>query len=222
MMKILTTILKYLTSIVLAIGLLVWGIFSAKFFIKVFGKDKVLPSEIGARAEYAKFGDLYNHLLFIGIALGAGLSLSLLFWDKKERQNKAYWIYLLFLLILVPLSIINYISGDWFFDRWKQAFVDILICILGLFVLMRLLKVQTKSTESSILKAIAIFFVSSQAILIPGIYFILWFFNFQNAISLANTKNFSPNWITYITAIGGLVISTLNYRLSLRKEKSGN
>ena len=220
MTKFVMTILKYATSVVIAIGLLIWGFVSIRLFSEIFGKTKVLASEIGKRAEYAKFGDIYDNFLYIGIALGAGLSLSFLFWNKQERQNKLIWIYVILLFILVPFSMANYISGDWFFDRWKQALVDLFICVLGLFVGIKLFKVQTMSTETTVLKALAIFFIFSQAILIPGIYCILWFLNFQNAISLAKTEDFNPSWISSLSGIGGLIISILNYRLSVKKEKS--
>lgn len=212
-------IIKIILTIIIGLVMLRLSFIFSEYVVVLFNIKLDVASVIGERAQYKKFGDLYNTFMYFGIALAASTISVLLIWNTQEKKKLKNWIYLVILFITIPLSIANYWSADIFFDRWKQALVDIIICFCGVMVLLNTLRIRPKSDESHFFKWFAVFLLSSQAILIPAMYAILWFFNFQGLIAKANTDGLNPNWITYLSGIGGLIIAILNYRLAVKKEK---
>lgn len=220
MKNILLLILKILITLVIAVAL-VWLSFEFNdYLIELFNIRFDLASKIDKRAAYKKFGDLYNHLVYFGLALACGIIIVLLLWNKQESRKKRNWIYVILLIVLIPFSVINYWSEDIFFDRWQQAIIDLIICFFGVMILLNTLRFNPKSDELRVFKWVAVFFLASQAIFIPGIYALIWFFNFQGLIAKADTEGFNPNWITYLSSTGGLIVSILNYRLQKKSKKS--
>jgi hypothetical protein len=215
--KIKRILLVFFALVLIGVSLLL-AFGAQRFYMKLLNINFNLASVIGEKAEYKKFGDLYNHLLYLGLALSFGISFIIMFWDQAIRWEKRAIIYIIFLFILIPLSLLNYWSEDIFFDRWKQALVDLIIVLFGVFTYFNVNKIQTLHNETKVLKFVALFLIVTQAILIPGIYSLLWFFDWQNLISSAKKNDTTANWITYSTSISGIILSVLNYRHAIKKD----
>ena len=183
----------------------------------LFGHTHDVASKIGDAAIYKEFGDVYKLFGIAGLGIASGISLIVLFWERRPTRMRIAIIYWIFLALILPLSVLNYWSGDIFVSRWKQAIVDVVLAFLGLVAVGHLIQLHLTSIPSRVLQAFAIFFLMFQAVFLPLIYSLIWFLNWQRAIDAASTKSWNPGWISVVVAIGSLIVSVLNYRHTTRK-----
>jgi hypothetical protein len=117
-----------------------------------------------------------------------------------------------FLAVLLPMSLANYWSGDFFVPRWQQALIDVVLVVLGSTAAIMLSRFRSADVGARVLKAVGLFLLVMESVAVPGIYAILWILNWQKAISSAHSRDFGPGWISAVAALGALVVSVLTYR----------
>ena len=217
------TIRKVIASaggIAVFIGALFWTFGSSGLVADLFSFKIGLASEVGeSDAVYKKFADIYANFSFLGLAIASGLSFTLLAWERRPKKIVFEMVYWIFLALALPMTVMNYWSGDVFVSRSQQAGLNLVLCFLGIACVTHLYQTKVESFSGNIIKCFAIFFLSFQAVFLPGIYTVLWWLNWQNAIDLANASSFSPGWISAASGIGALVISILQYKISASKER---
>lgn len=191
-----------------------WGFIGAEYAERIFHHVHDVASRIGADAIYDSFSDPYVFLGLMGLLVAAGLSFALFMWDARPTQNRNKIIFALFLAAVLPVAILNYWQGDIFVSRSKQAFVDLVLVFLGSVTTINLAQLRFTSIPARVLQAMVLFFIAFQAVFIPSIFAILWWLNWQRAISLAQTRGFGPGWISLASGIASLVLSVLQYRRS--------
>jgi hypothetical protein len=171
-------------------------------------------------AVYKKFGDLYSSLSVFGLALAAGLSYALLVWERRPPQIRIQVVYWLLLLLVMPLSVLNYWSADTFVSRSQQVPFNVVMVFLSSVCSWHLTKIPSTSPAGLVLKSMTLFFVVFQGILIPAIYSLLWWLNWEKAISLADSRSLTPGWISTASSIGALAVSIAQYRIARAKDRS--
>lgn len=211
-------ILALIVGAGIAIGSVVWSWHSSDVVAQAIGFKIGLASEFQeGDAVYKKFSDIYIAMAFVGVSLAAGLSFTLLAWERRSKNVVMEAIYWILLAIALPMTVINYWSADLFVSRSQQALLNVALCVLGIVCVAHILRVSTHSAGASVLKGLVIFFLAFQAVLVPAIYTILWWLNLQKAIFLADAQSFAPGWISAVSGIGALVVSILQYRISAAK-----
>lgn len=171
------------------------------------------PSRVPEAARvYRRFGDAFTTYCYAGVSLAAGFVFAAFMWDgrrSKWASGAAFWI---LLGLVLPMAVANYWSADGYNTRTKQAVVDLVLVVLGSLCAVSLASMRTESITAHVLNAVGLALLVMEAILIPGIYGVLWLLNAQRAISLADTQSLSPGWVSAVAAVGGLAISILNFR----------
>ena len=122
------------------------------------------------------------------------------------------------LLVLIPLSAANYAFGDAFSTRSVQALVNIPLAILGVLALFAIYDFELSSRTANVLRVFAAAFIAMQAVFIPLLYSLLWWLNFQNAISVAATSDLAPGWISAFAGLAGLVFGVFKYMQAQKSE----
>jgi hypothetical protein len=198
----------------------VWSDWGAQYAEKLFHHVRGVASVFGPNAIYLKFGDLYTYLGLYGLYLAAGLSFALILWDRRPTQKRIDAIFWIFFALALPLAVLNYTQGDIFVSRAKQELVDVVLVFLGFVTLFSLTSMKPQSEMARILQIMAVFFVGFQAVFVPAIFAVLWLLNWERAISLEQTRDFTPGWVSAAAATGSLIVSALQFRRSKPAEAS--
>ena len=188
-----------------------WAFYGSGIAMRIFRHEPDLQSVIGPDAIYKKFGDVYSSLGIFGLCFATGIAFAMIVWDRRPPQSRTTALFTIFLLLVLPLALLNYWSCDLYVSRWRQALVDIVLAFLGLITATNLYHMKLDSSTSRILQSMALFFIVFQAVIIPSIYCALWLLNWEQAIRLADTKTLTPGWISALSGIGSLSVSLLRY-----------
>ncbi len=160
---------------------------------------------------YKKDHDIYTSLGFVLLSLSGGLTASLLIWNGSVPKKISLALVVVSLMVLLPLSAANYEHNDAFSTRAVQALINIPLAVLGTVAVISLYDFHLVSRTANILRIFAAAFIIMQGILIPIIYSTLWWLNFQNAISLAATRDFTPGWISAISGLAGFAFGLFKF-----------
>lgn len=170
---------------------------------------------------YLKDNDALATIGFLVLAFAGGLVATILTLATKMKLRSRLAIVLVGLLLLVPLSAANFHSQDLFSSRSVQATINVPMILLGIFSLFYLYDLDLRTRETQILRVLVSAIIVMQAVCLPAIYTVLWWLNFQNAISLSATRDFSPGWISSISGVLGLAFGVYKF-LRERSESKKN
>lgn len=213
--------LGFLVFLLLAL----WGIFAGWM-----NADLVHPMDtIGGLLEqgyreadiyYLKDNDAFATVGFLILALAGGLTTATLILNGKIDQKMRVVLVYSALFVLVPLSAANFHSQDLFSSRSVQAAMNIPMILLGIFAIIYMFDLKLESREAQVLRIFALAIIVMQAVCLPAIYTVLWWLNYQNAISLSATEAFSPGWISSLSGVLGLVFGVYKFsRETSEKQK---
>ena len=160
-----------------------------------------------------KLGDLYVQFAWVGLLLAAGVSFALFTFEPVGKRKLAVFFYGVLLILLLPLSVANYCTIDFWTERVRQAIFDAFLVLLGLAAIQRLLTYQVSSVVGGISRGLAIFLLGVGAVMIPGIYSVIWFLNASEiAKNAAQAEGFQPSWISGGAAIASAAFALLTCR----------
>lgn len=191
---------------------LFWSHIGAEYALKIFQHVHDVASVIGPNAMYKSFGDVYVLYAKYGLCLATGLSFAMMMWDRRLPAKRVTAVYWIFLAVALPLTLLNYEQGDILVSRMKQALVDVVIVFLSAVCALNLAAIKPASIPARVLQILTLFFIAFQGIFVPAIFAILWSLNWQRAISLADSRSFTPGWVSAAAAIGSLAMSILQFR----------
>lgn len=195
-----------------------WAFYAAVPISEIFNIREGLPSEfVNGDAVYKKYSDLYTALSVVGLAIVAGFTFTLLLWERRPLQKRIQIVFWLLLLLAMPMTVINYWTNDTFVSRSQQAFLNFALFLLSVNCAVSLIKIKASSTSGLTIKCIALFFLIAQGVIVPAIYTVLWWLNWQSAISLATTRSISPGWISEVASIGSLIMTIMQFRSAKEK-----
>lgn len=207
-------------GVIVAISALFWAVSTVGTLGQVLGYRTGLASEFSpGDSEYKKFGDIYTAFSVVGIALSVGISFTVIAWERRPPRNRVHIIYWMLLAVVLPLSVLNFWSGDTFVSRGQQVWFNLAQCALASLCLISLLSLSVQSAEANVLRAVAVFFLAAQGVFVPALFSVLWLANWQDALSLAQSRDVSPGWVTLISTLTSLALAILNYRTSILKSK---
>jgi hypothetical protein len=175
-------------------------------------------SVIGPTAIYKKFGDWYSQFSVMGMSLSAGVAAVFMLWPSQKAQwpsTATFWTLLAFAM---PLTIINYWERDTYASRGNQAMVDLILVLLSAIAAKSLVRVQARSDAAVVLRSLSLYFLVFQGVLMPATFGLLWWLNWQSAITKTQSESITPGWISAMCAIGSFAISTAQYVMAKRKQ----
>jgi predicted small integral membrane protein len=166
-----------------------------------------------------KLGDVYVQFAWLGVILAAGASFALFALEPIGKRRLSVAWYAILLLLLMPLSVANYISIDLWTVRVRQGICDIVLVLLGLTAISRLVTYQVSSILARITRAAAIFLLGTASVMIPVAYALIWLLNKNHLAKTADqVTGFQPSWISAIAAVvsAGFAVSTLRFSREAR------
>jgi hypothetical protein len=162
-----------------------------------------------------KLGDVYVQFLWLGVLLAAGISFALFTLEPVGKRKLSVLFYLFLLLLLLPLSVANYYTIAFWTERLRQAIFDVVLVLLGLAATQRLLAYKVLSIPGRITRGLAIFLLAVAAVIIPGIYSVIWFLSANGlAKSAAQVHGARPSWISVIATTLAAAFAILTFRFN--------
>ena len=204
----------------LVIGLaLAWAFYSSADVARILGQKIGLPSEFSAGdAVYKKFGDVYTTLSVIGLAVAAGLAFTLLAWERRPKRWRIEITFWVLLALSLPMSLINFWSGDVFVSRSQQMFLNLIQVFLTGVCALQLSKKQTVTDAEVVLRAMTMLFLLAFGLFIPLLFTVLWALHALKIISYETTQAFSSGWVSAVSGVAALGVSIQQYRLANAKQ----
>jgi hypothetical protein len=148
---------------------------------------------------------------FVWLSIAAAASFAFVLWDRRPTQRSTLFTYLASLLVLLPMSAVNFASGDSLMNRKGQMLLDVLLVICGSVSVMQLSRLRPQSIAGAVVQSLILFVLTLEAILVPGIYGLLFALNWQHLISLAATPELSPSWVTAFGSVVSAVFAAMSY-----------
>jgi hypothetical protein len=160
-----------------------------------------------------KLGDLYVQFAWLGLILATGVSFALFTFEPVGKRKLSVIFYGILLVLLLPLSVANYYTIDFWTERVRQAIFDAFLVLLGVVAIQRLLTYQVTSVLGGITRGLTIFLLGVSAVVIPAIYSVIWFLNASEvAKNAAQAEGFQPGWISGVAAIASAAFALLTCR----------
>jgi hypothetical protein len=135
--------------------------------------DSGAPSWFGANGNWLVRNDLESMatgMTFIPVALSASIVLVLLFWSPRPSPwTKVVWPFCP-LLIIGPISALNFMYGDCLMRVWVQELFNIVMVFFGLVSVLTVRDLRTASHYGAVGKGMATFLISAFVVAIPAMY----------------------------------------------------
>ena len=162
-----------------------------------------------------KMGDVYVQFLWIGLLIAAAASFALFTLEPVGKRKLSVTLFVIWLILLLPISVANYYTIEFWVERVRQAIFDVALVLLGLAAMQRLLAYHVSTVLGGIMRGLAIFLLGASAVVIPAIFAVIWFLNAgEIAKGAAQTNGFQPSWISAVAGVVALAFAVLTCRFN--------
>lgn len=151
--------------------------------------------------------DDYAALSMVHLALAAAISFVILFWEKRPGRRSAQAVYALLLSFTLPLSALNFASGDYYIPRSQQFLIDLILVVLGTICVQAWRQIRFKAIAERIVHSLVLFILVAQAIALPAIYAMIWWLEWQG---LGVPITLDSGWVSALAAVVALAVSIID------------
>ena len=198
-----------------------WAFYSFNDASRILGQKIGLASTLDrGDALYKKFGDIYTTLSVFGLAIAAGLAFTLLAWERRPKRWRIELTFWVLLLLALPMSVVNYWSGDVFVSRSQQVFLNLVQVFLVGVCSLQLSKIKAATDTEIVLKAMTTLFLLGCGLFVPLLFTVLWLLVAMGVVTVDGSKEISSGWISAISGILSLGVSIQQYRLAKSKHEA--
>ena len=197
--------------------LAVWALFGANaleyFFYFRWDVGGPLSQAPGPRPNSYDPVSQNVYLLAIGaILLATGGSVSLLVMLPRSGFRVRAWVYLTFLIILLPMSVYNYGQRDHVFPTYAQAGLNMLLIFLAGTTAMWLASARAEVPDTKVLKFLSLSLLLFGGVFVPGLFTALWFLQAVGMLSVKQTEEVGFQQIAGLSGVLSAIVAWLNYR----------
>lgn len=160
--------------------------------------------------------------LILALVLATSGTAALMVYERRFRYQTRVYIYIVFLVIILPITLFNYNQGEAALGYWPQAVLDISLLFLGAAVAGWLASVPVSAPDARVLKALTLFFLLGSTVCIPGLFFILWTLNQVQFLTVAQTESIGWQGLTGLGSVISAVFAWLNYRRGQQQEATAS
>jgi hypothetical protein len=181
--------------------------------------EKLIPP--GKPGTNMNTGEQAELAIFAPLALSIALSLWLVlaFWERRpspKARRISYWI---LLAGLTSFSFVNFtVFADSLINIWAQVIIDLVQSTVGIILVFGLVKEAPKTVEMTVVKSLAIFFISLFAVLVPISCAVVFLLLKMRIIELDTGRSpLFQAWMPGIAALASLAVSVVNFGGSYKK-----
>lgn len=127
-----------------------------------------------------------------------------LMWERRPPRERTVFVYWILLMFALPLSLMNYSSGDAYVERSKQAAINLVLVFLTTVCLLGFTRRRLQSDEAVAFRAIAFLLLSFFGVFTPAIFSLIW--GLQQ-IGVRGPISGLENWVSAVAAVASAAIS---------------
>lgn len=150
-------------------------------------------------------------ILITGCVAGLGVLM-----PRIPFRHRA-WLYVLVLLVMIPITMLNYDQGDIVLARWAQVGVNLLLIFLATSVVWWLSALPAEAPDAKVLKYMTMTGLVTVGVCVPALFTILWFFVKIRLVTYDQNRAIPVGAVSAISSVIGVVFSWLNYRRENQK-----
>jgi hypothetical protein len=105
-----------------------------------------------------------------GYPAATALAVAFFFWRGWPREWARIILYVLLLLLIGPLTYINYLFSDQWLNLWIQAVFNAFVAFVGYTIVLKIRGQTTRAADASALRSLAILALTSLMIALPLFY----------------------------------------------------
>jgi hypothetical protein len=105
-----------------------------------------------------------------GYPAATALTVAFFFWRGWPREWARIILYVLLLVLIGPLTYINYLFSDQWLNLWIQAVFNVFVAFVGYTIVLKIRGQTTTAADASALRSLAILALTSLMIALPLFY----------------------------------------------------
>jgi hypothetical protein len=168
---------------------------------------------------YDRTAHLYYELLIGALILATGgLTMLLVLVHRPTFRHRA-WIYLGFMLIVLPATLYNFSQADTVLAPTYQFMLNWITIFLIATVAIWIGTLPVEAIDLRVVKTMCVFFLWLVCVVLILFNFV-WFVNWSQLISLEEARKVTWGTLTGFAGVASAIIAALNYRREMRKAAS--
>jgi hypothetical protein len=149
-----------------------------------------------------------------------GLATMVFFWRGVPKESARIAIYVLILMLVGPLTFINYLMSDQWLNLWVQLAFNLVVAFVGYVLVLKLRDVKTEAADLKALQSLSILLIASLLIALPLFYSAIFLAFALHLIKQDGVNEISKKIPAAVAGIAGVVAVLLNNLDSIRSKKT--
>jgi hypothetical protein len=190
-----------------------------KFVWRRLALDVPLSQAGGGRPDaWDQAAQTYYVVLSGAVLVATGGAAALLVLVPSGSFRARGWIYLVFLMILLPASWYNFNQGDNVLPTIYQLGLDLIIIFLGAVVALWLAKAPANAPDVRVLKTMSLALIWFGAVFAPTFFVVIWLLWWGGILSKTQAKAITWQEITEASGLASAAVAWLTYRREIEKD----
>jgi hypothetical protein len=162
--------------------------------------------------------DLVGETIFWAYPACAGLIAVAVFWQGWPNAWKRAIVYLIIVILIAPISWVNYATSDQWLNLWIQALFNLLMAAFFLTVVYGLRSIKSDTPDLLAIQSVGILMLTSFGVFLPLFYTSVFLARATNAISHHQVSSISDNMPLLFAGGAGAVATFLAQLDKLRRQ----
>ena len=161
---------------------------------------------------------LVGGVIDVAYPLAAGVTTTALLWSGRPNMWRRLIVYLFLMVIIAPMSWVNYAMSDQWLNIWVQAGLNIIISVFFLTVVNLFRSVRLASADVIAIQSISVLMLTSFGVFLPLFYTSVFLAYAVGAINHSQVLAISDRAPLLFVGGAGAVVTFLNQLDRMRKE----
>jgi hypothetical protein len=160
-------------------------------------------------------------LFRLAYPIAVGLTTIFFFWRGFPKESARLTLYVLILMLVGPLTFINYLMSDQWLNIWVQLAFNLFSAFVGYVLILKIREVKAEAADLKALQSLSILVIASMLVALPLFYSAIFLSFALHLINQKGVNSISETIPKALAGIAGVVAVLLNNLDSLRPKKEG-
>jgi hypothetical protein len=156
-------------------------------------------------------------VFFWGYPVAVGTTALFFFWSGVPRESRRIVVYILLLVVVGPLTFINYLVSDQWLNLWIQSGLNLFAAFVAYVLIFRIRHWRPTAGDLKALQSFSILLIGSLLLALPLFYTAIFIAYAVHLIGHDQIKSISDKTPLAVAGLAGIVAVLLNNLDSLRK-----
>ena len=158
-------------------------------------------------------------LFFYAYPAAVGIAAMAFFWRGRPRESLRITLYVIVLMVVGPLTFINYLVSDQWLNLWVQLVFNLFTAFVGYVLVLKLREVQADAADMKALQSLAILLIAALLVALPLFYSAIFLAVALHLIDHKGVQAISEKIPLAVAGAAGVVAVLLNNLDTIREKK---